>query len=331
MGKKGKKGGKGRKSAKGGDSSLKGLNPREAFLTVRIKMLKKMIADSKEELRTLGNQSGQLTVVVNDEEEKKFKEIGIRIKRMYSADKHLGLTLIESIQTMKNKDDELLERREKRALTEEQKRGALHHELKINEQLCADILKWKKYRDEAKHINENNDLSIDHDSAKIIILEMKLHNHQVNTLSMKTFLKYLIQKEKKDIDLALTVLFQRHRMLAFKEAIEGAPSGALRECQESEELEKWVGVQTQFVESERAIIDGLQKKNLQLIDILDSLKCDRMVDDGVIRIPNTLEDDKFPKTKPIKLPAIPRLKLHGETPALLSAESHADLQAVNSY
>lgn len=42
---------------------------------------------------------------------------------------------------------------------------------------------------------------------------------------MVNFIHYIIQKGKKDINRASRVLYQRHRNLAFKEAVSAAPPG----------------------------------------------------------------------------------------------------------
>jgi len=94
------------------------------------------------------------------------------------------------------------------------------------------VISLKKYREDNKLIEaglyqEPEDGPI-HDSARVRKLEADLSLHNSQTAGMVNFIHYIIAKGKRDINKSSKVLYQRHRNLAFKEAIAAAPPGELK-------------------------------------------------------------------------------------------------------
>lgn len=308
-------------------------SPAEALLTIRIKMTKKLLGDSKEDLRLMIKEYKELENIVNEEDEKKNEKIRLAIKRMYSADGELHETLAFTENERINKDEELASRRQMRKDEEIKKRDYLENELKSNEAMKEEVISLKKYREDNKLIEaglyeEPKDQPI-HDSARVRNLERDLKKHNNHTLSMVNFIEYIIEKGRRDINTASRVLYQRHRNLAFKEAIAATPPGAMRECIDGDDLEDCVKLQTELVTNEQAAIVDLQRQNLALIAQLDQLKINRI--DKVPRLPNILDNRFFSSCDHIKLPEIPKLQLRSSNPPLLSKMSYTKLQACNNY
>merc|ERR1711990_1184227 len=280
---------------------------------------KKLLGDSKEDLRLMIKEYKELENIMREEDEKKNYKIKLEIKRMYTADDELH--------------EQLALRRQRRRNEEIKKKDYLENELKSNEVMKEEVISLKRYREDNKLIEaglyqEPEDQPI-HDSARVRNLEADLTKHNNQTVGMVNFIRYIIEKGRRDINTATKVLYQRHRNLAFKEAVSAAPPGAMRECIEGDDLEDCVKLQTELVTTEQAAIIELQRQNLALIAQLDQLKIDRI--DKVPRLPNILEDRFFSSCDQIKLPEIPKLQLRSSNPPLLSKLSHTRLQACNNY
>merc|ERR1712106_1042281 len=230
MGKKGKKGGgkKGRKSKKDG------LNPREAFINVRIKMRRKHIAEAAAELESLTAETGRMGEQVDKEDIEKNFMIKTVLDNLHRTDRDLENTMVDAVDAGKLKQEELTYRQAARRRMELSVRENLNDELRHNNRLEVEVQRWLDYR------------STDHveDDTTIAKLEALIGRHDAN------------------IDKMLTALNAKHRENAFIEAMKNSTPGALYEFRESEKLEKWVNEQTKFVEHESAVIDRLQKENL---------------------------------------------------------------------
>merc|ERR1712123_370578 len=308
MGKKGKKGGgkKGRKSKKDG------LNPREAFINVRIKMRRKHIAEAAAELESLTAETGRMGEQVDKEDIEKNFMIKTVLDNLHWTDRDLENTMVDAVDAGKLKQEELTYRQARRRM-ELSVRENLNDELRHNNRLEVEVQRWLDYR------------STDHveDDTTIAKLEALIGRHDANIDEMKSFILKQIETAKNDADKMLTALNAKHRENAFIEAMKNSTPGALYEFRESEKLEKWVNEQTKFVEHESAVIDRLQKENLRLINELERLKLDAF--DTNAKEKPVLSNSCFDKIQPIKLPSIPKIELGRTDPPLMSRKSYETL------
>jgi len=312
-GKKGKGGGKGKKGKKGEKCS-----PAEAFLNVRIKIFKKSINETKNEINELTKQLIEMNDVVDEEDASKNSVIKNCLTNLHQAGKQLEDKLIDREEVEENKKIELVNRTEARNDAEMRNREQLALELKANRELEAEVQKWKDYRDKDHEVDDN----------EIADLENQISIHNSNTDKMREFILKLIETGKHEAESMLEALNVKHRDNAFLDAIKNTSPGALYECRESEKLEQWVADQTIFVENESKIICDLQTENLRLISVLEQLKKDRF--DFAPKDKLVLETRFFDAQKPIRLPKIPKIELKGTTPPLMSVKSFEKLSGIDN-